>query len=173
MSGTPIREVFLKLQEEHFVEVVPGRPTRVAQIDVNRVKDYAFMRAALEASAVDAVCAHGLSEADKAQLEDLIHKQEMELQKPDKERFQHYDELFHKKIIELSGHPEIWSFVSLFNRYLRWAHNTATETSIDLKKAISDHKSIVNYLQQDRRTLARNRMLQHVNRVHERLTRLV
>ena len=48
ISRTPVREAFLKLQEEHLLEISHQKPSMVSRIDLHRVHQEFFVRKTLE-----------------------------------------------------------------------------------------------------------------------------
>lgn len=53
VSRTPVREAFLRLQEEGLVEMIPQRETIVSRIDLKRVDQEKFIRECLELGVVN------------------------------------------------------------------------------------------------------------------------
>ena len=55
VSRTPVREAFLRLQNEDLVEMVPQKQTIVSRINLDRVEQERFLRESLEAAAIPLV----------------------------------------------------------------------------------------------------------------------
>ena len=55
VSRTPVREAFLRLQNEDLVEMVPQKQTIVSRINLDRVEQGRFLRESLEAAAIPLV----------------------------------------------------------------------------------------------------------------------
>lgn len=55
VSRTPVREAFLRLQNEDLVEMVPQKQTIVSRINLDRVEHERFLRESLEAAAIPLV----------------------------------------------------------------------------------------------------------------------
>ena len=56
ISRTPIREVIMRLKNEHLIEVKPQSGTYVSLIDLNLIEEAIFMRFALEEKVLKEAC---------------------------------------------------------------------------------------------------------------------
>ena len=48
VSRTPVRTVFQRLSDRNFIKIIPHKETKVTLIDLNRVKQFIYMRIAIE-----------------------------------------------------------------------------------------------------------------------------
>lgn len=48
IGRTPLREVFIELQKDKFIEIIPKVGTRVTQVDLHRIKELVYIRRELE-----------------------------------------------------------------------------------------------------------------------------
>lgn len=111
LSRTPVREVFWRLAEVGFLRVVPQVGTFVAPINVQAVRDNHFIRETLECRAIGQ--AAGLAgPADLVALRDNLAQQDAAMAANDFAAFFALDEAMHRSLMEIAGHPFVWSVIT-------------------------------------------------------------
>lgn len=103
ISRQPVREAFIKLGEEHLIEVLPQRGTYVRKISVKEVLDARHLREVIEVSIVREVALNH----DKALIKSLreIIAQQQAVHTGDNQAFLALDDGLHKAIA-LHAHRE-------------------------------------------------------------------
>lgn len=110
LSRTPIRQVFHRLADAGFLLVVPQVGTYVAPIEVGAVRDAQFVRETLECRAVKRAARS--DRPDKAALlASPMDDQERAIARGDHFGFFIADEALHRAIMEIAGHPHVWSVI--------------------------------------------------------------
>lgn len=110
LSRTPIRQVFHRLADAGFLLVVPQVGTYVAPIELGAVRDAQFVRETLECRAVKRAARSDRS--DKAALlAGPMAEQAAAIARGDHFGFFLADEALHRAIMEIAGHPHVWSLI--------------------------------------------------------------
>jgi DNA-binding GntR family transcriptional regulator len=109
LSRTPVREAFIRLQEEGLIAVYPQYGSFVAPIRVADVHDGQFVREALECAAL-ARAVERLEPADIPPLEALLATQKR-FQSGDPGPFFEADEVLHASLMRIAGHERAWLVV--------------------------------------------------------------
>lgn len=110
LSRTPIRQAFHRLADAGFLQVVPQVGTYVSPIEVAAVRDAQFVRETLECRAVERAAQS--ERGDKAELlTATMADQQRAIAKGDHFGFFLADEAFHRAIMEIAGHPHVWSVI--------------------------------------------------------------
>ena len=102
VSRTPVREALARLRDDRLVAIVPQLGTFVTLISDEAIADAAFVREALECSAIRLAT----ERATPAQLEELqanLAAQERAEQEGDVDAFDALDASLHRSLCELSG----------------------------------------------------------------------
>lgn len=108
ISRTPIREVLMKLKEEHLVEVKPQIGTYVSLIDKNLIEEAFFMRYYLEIEVMKLACKY-FPEDKLAELEKCLISQKYISGKTECEiDFHKLDVQFHNIIFSGVKRSEVW-----------------------------------------------------------------
>ena len=117
VSRTPIREALALLREERLVAIVPQLGTFVTRISTAAVADAAFVREALECSAVRLAAARIDSDALEG-LQANLAAQEQALALADVAAFDGLDDDLHRALCEASGHGIAWTLAHRANGQL-------------------------------------------------------
>ena len=120
ISRTPIREVIMKLKNEHLIEVKPQAGTYVSLIDKEIIDEAIFMRKLLEKGVLREAC-NEFSEEMFMELEKNLFAQKLVLNKDGKENeFHNLDKEFHKLIFIGCHKINIWeSIMKISTHYNR------------------------------------------------------
>lgn len=106
ISRQPVREAFIKLQEQGLLTVFPQRGTLISKIAYQAVLDARFLREAIEAD-----IALILASANNDGLVDTLRDQilaQQKVSKNDPTAFIQLDELFHRTLAEAAGKAGAW-----------------------------------------------------------------
>jgi DNA-binding GntR family transcriptional regulator len=106
VSRQPVREAFIKLQEQGLLTVLPQRGTFVSKIAYQAVLDAQFLREAIEADIVLILVA-APPPALVEELRDQL-KTQRALGPNDPESFIQLDETFHRTLAEAAGKGGAW-----------------------------------------------------------------
>ncbi|MFH1136604.1 MAG: GntR family transcriptional regulator [Pseudomonadota bacterium] len=118
VSRTPIREAFLALEMQGFVEVRPGRETRVAGIEKNDILRIYLPLAALQSLAAE-IAAPIISRERIEKLKGVNAEFTALIDQGRPFQAMELDEDFHNLIIEAADNPYISSFAATMQMHIR------------------------------------------------------
>ena len=145
ISRTPIREVLMKLKNEHLIEVKPQSGTYVSLIDKNLISEAIFMRSILEKEVLKQACEE-FPEELFMELEKNLFAQKLIVDKEGKEiEFHDLDKKFHKLIFLGCNKINIWdSIMNLSTHYNRM--RLLSEMKTNRKQIIKQHEDMLNII---------------------------
>jgi DNA-binding GntR family transcriptional regulator len=135
VSRTPVREALARLRDERLVAIVPQLGTFVTLIAHDAVADAAFVREALECSAIR-LASERVTDADLVDLQANLSAQA---------RAQRDDEL-HRRICQLSGHEIAWALSRRANGHLDRVRRLSLPDAGYMRSMVRDHRAFVGAL---------------------------
>ncbi|WP_296507701.1 GntR family transcriptional regulator [Rhodoferax sp.] len=161
MSRTPVREALIRLAKEGLVEVIPRRGMRVLPVSPTDMKEIYEILTALECMACELLAGSKPSAASLAPLEEATASMEAALKAGDLDAWAVADELFHERLVRLSGNRMLTDTVM---SYWDRAHRARMFTLRLRPKPIhstQEHTALVNALRKGDAARA-----SEINRVH-------
>ena len=168
VSRTPVSDAIVKLEGEGLVEVIPQSATRVSKMSMTEIREDAFLREALEVSAIEYAAAH---RSDKllARLDRNIRVQVSQVEDGDYEEFFKTDQEFHRLILDccqIARLHETVRFVSNHTDRARLLLLPAPGRSVD---TVREHKAILEAIRSADPAGARIAMQTHIRQLIKRL----
>jgi DNA-binding GntR family transcriptional regulator len=142
VSRTPVREALVRLRDERLVAIVPQLGTFVTLISPDAVADAAFVREALECSAIR-LATENASERDLEELQANLAAQDRAEATNDIDAFDHLDEALHRTLCELSGRDIAWSLSRRANGHLDRVRRLSLPEPGYLGEMVAEHRSVV------------------------------
>ena len=122
VSRTPIREAIRKLEKEGLVIIEPRRGAYVSDISVKDMVDTLVVREDLEGLA-GLLAAETITREELEELEEITTSYSDAIAAGNMENIIHYDELFHRRIVEMTGNRTlIQLFGSVQEQALRFRY---------------------------------------------------
>lgn len=145
LSRTPIREVVMKLKEDHLIEVIPQRGTYISLIDRDLMNEGTFMRTVLEKEVLKLACV-SFPEESIDELEKNLFAQKLASGKENSKMEMHrLDQEFHEIIFRGVNMINIWESIQKIS-----SHYNRVRLLSELSKStihISDeHEKILNII---------------------------
>jgi DNA-binding GntR family transcriptional regulator len=142
LSRTPVREAFIKLEEEGLIAIYPQYGSFVAPIRVADIYDGQFVRESLECAAL-AKLVEILQPADAIALEAAVATQRRHLMgEPDP--FFEADEHFHAALMQMAGHERAWSVVETAKRQHDRVRRLTVHDPLKRRAVFKEHSEIVD-----------------------------
>lgn len=142
VSRTPIREALALLREERLVAIVPQLGTFVTRISPHAVADAAFVREALECSAVR-LAARRIAPDVLAGLEANLAAQEQAREAADVGAFDGLDDDLHRVLCEASGHGIAWTLAHRANGQLDRVRRLSLREPGYLAEMVAEHADVL------------------------------
>ncbi len=145
VSRTPVREVLIILERERFIDIYPQRGTFVSLIDLNLVREIAYMRHILETRILTDLAKK--KKFIQPQVEKYLDLQALAVKHHDKKEYVKNDHLFHLALFHEAGHAQIWRLIEKQNLHTIRFHMLDFSFLDNLKDSLDEHKQIVQELQ--------------------------
>ncbi len=145
LSRTPIREVLMKLKQEHLIEVKPQAGTYISLIDEDLINEAVFMRYVIEKEVIKLACEY-FSEEMLIELEKNLFAQKMikDISGKDVE-FHKLDTAFHEILYSGTKNLNIWESIKKIS-----THYNRMRLLFDMKRdreeVIKQHEEIVEII---------------------------
>ncbi|SHM99336.1 GntR family transcriptional regulator [Gracilibacillus kekensis] len=141
VSRTPVREAFLKLNQEELLGVYPQIGTIVTKIDLKLVEEGRFVRENIE-KAIVKEAVEMISEEDLIQLESNLTLQEFSLEKGSFQRLFELDDEFHQLLYRGCGKNRTWEMVKRMNIQFDRLRLLRLSVNHDWNIIVSQHRKI-------------------------------
>lgn len=163
LSSTPIRDALMRLSDEGLLDIVPQSVTRVSLIDVPLARQAQFLRRAVELEAVRTLS--GLADRSfAAELTEFIDSQARYAAKPDITAFYASDRLFHRRLYELAGAPDLWALVRQRSGHIDRIRRLDLPAAGKMSQIVRDHGLIVAAIAAGDGTAGQAHMRDHLSR---------
>ena len=170
VSRTPVREAIRRLEQEHLVESTP-KGMLVLSITQNDAMIIYDIRVHAEGLAAKA-CAEHITDAQIAEMKELLELQEFYIHKGDSEKAKNIDSQFHQMIYQCAGSPIYYDTLTpLHNKTQKFRKATVTNSG-SAEISYSEHKKIYEAIASRNAQAAEEAMRKHVENARERLSQL-
>ncbi|PAD08231.1 GntR family transcriptional regulator [Niallia circulans] len=147
ISRTPVREAIHLLASEGFLRIIPQKGIQVEYISAKKVREAFQVRLCLEAEAFrQAAIKWGeLSQKRqyKAELNHIIEEQQKSAAAEDVDQFYHFDEVFHDKVLKISGNKTLSEIVRQVRGHVNRMRYLEFFETREMDRIIQDHKQLV------------------------------
>ena len=145
ISRTPIREVLMRLKNEHLIEVKPQTGTYISLIDANLIEEAMFMRYTLEKEVLKTV-SNNINDNLLIELEKNLFAQKLIANRDDSAiEFHKLDKKFHELLFEGSNKKNIWnSILNISTHYNRM--RLLFEMQANKEEIINQHEEYLNVI---------------------------
>ena len=156
ISRTPIREVLMRLKNEHLIEVKPQTGTYISLIDANLIEEAMFMRYTLEKEVLKTV-SNNINDNLLMELEKNLFAQKLIANRDDSAiEFHKLDKKFHQLLFEGSNKKNIWnSILNISTHYNRM--RLLFEMQANKEEIINQHEEYLNVI--------KNKSLDDIDRI--------
>lgn len=164
VSRTPVREAFIKLAQEHLLDIIPQKGTYISLIDTNQVEESKFARETLEKEVIQQACIDFPKE-ELFQLQSYIALQELCIKEENYLQFFELDEKMHGTIFKGCKKGRIWSMLQQMNAHYNRVRILNLSVGYDWEELLHQHKTLVRAISEKDRELAKKTIDLHLNKV--------
>ena len=165
VSRTPVREAFLRLQNEDLVEMVPQKQTIVSRINLDRVEQERFLRESLEAAAIPLVLSRYTPDV-VAKLKENIVEQKRARDAHDYALFIDHDNRFHKILFAAAGQALSWRVIISNNGHYNRLRTLSVQNDETITSAICQHERMVEQIKQQQADQLCAEFRDHVRKIN-------
>lgn len=143
ISRTPIREALQLLEIQGFIEMRPGKETRVTKIKKDDVLKIYPPLAALHALAAEEV-AKIITKEQVETLKEMANEYEQLINHEQRFKAMECDEKIHNFIIELADNPYVTDFSSILQLHIRrFKYVFLKRHEMVIRESFSEHKALI------------------------------
>lgn len=157
-SRTPVREAMQLLADQRLIDVVPGKESKVAPIDLEQAKSNYLLMGNLNAVALD-MCAPSLDTAFLDRLAALHQQMQEAVQKGEYSRVRELDREFHFAFFELAGNYFLTSFFRTLYTHCIRIENLYFSQENGFSRSVRRHDTILRALRANDLATARQELL--------------
>lgn len=172
VSRTPVRESFLRLQEEGLVDVIPQRETMVSRISLKRVDQERFIRESLEVAVVEPFLARCRPE-DFDRLRALVRRQWAVCSEAHCAEMVDLDDEMHRYFFTVAGQELAWETVMNVTSHYRRIRVLTVRTEQTMRGTVEQHEVLVRLMEQKRADDVRNELMAHMRKIEVEREQLV
>jgi DNA-binding GntR family transcriptional regulator len=146
VSRTHVREALARLRDERLIAIVTQLGTFVTLISTGSVADAAFVREALETSAIRLAAERAKENHGTKQLEAIqanLAAQDRTVDTSDADAFDQLDDDLHRMLCELSGHEIAWWLSRRANGQLDRVRRLSLPEPGYLGEMVAEHRTVV------------------------------
>ncbi len=177
-SRTPVREAFLKLEAERFIDLIPRKGARVRQVTGSEIINIYETRRLIEEHAATRICVEGIPVPEK--MMELHHAMVecYEAKKEDLRAVDFYKHIFmdigfHGAMVEAIGNPVLLEmYEAMQNRKIQVAYTALSMDPERIHTIIEEHTEIVEALSDRDVTRVVAALEQHLKPIDSIISRL-
>ncbi|GAE91963.1 transcriptional regulator [Gracilibacillus boraciitolerans JCM 21714] len=160
----PVREAFLKLNEEELLGVFPQVGTIVTKIDLKLVEEGRFIRENIE-KAIVREATEKISQEDLLQVETNLTLQEFSLEKGSYQRLFELDDEFHYLLYKGCGKHRTWEMIKRMNIQFDRLRLLRLSVNHDWNIIVDQHRKIFNAISAKDLIAAEQAVIEHLQLV--------
>ena len=153
VSRTPIKNAFLRLKGEKYIEIIPQKGSYVTLLDMKSIKDIIYMRAVLEVDALYNIVEQGLTDEAVKGLQEVLERQQelIESDRISATTFYDVDSEFHHRLFIYTGRERMWEVIQDCQVYYSRFRILDTMTTSRYKELVAEHSRVLEALKSQNR----------------------
>jgi len=171
LSRTPVREAFIRLNRDHFIDILPQKGTFVSKIDPVFVEEARFLRLCVEKEVIARACVSFCPETMISARANL-QKQDLAVRSGDPQRFMELDDEFHFLILRGVGRERIWRLIRATNVHFDRIRLLNLTRRADWDAITEQHRRIADAIERRDGSTALTDIEHHLSNVLDDIERL-
>lgn len=164
VSRTPVREAFIKLNQDNVVDILPQKGTYVSLIDPEHVAEAKFLRECVEKEVIKHACV-SFPKEESFKLQSNLALQELCIAERNYVRWFELDEEMHGTIFAGCKKAHIWSVIQQMNIHYNRVRMLNLAFGYDWPLLVEQHKEIFRAIRESDTSLGSKVIHQHLNKV--------
>jgi DNA-binding GntR family transcriptional regulator len=161
MSRTPVREALVRLQNEHFVQLIPRHGMRVVPLSVQDLRDVYEVLTALELTAIERLARSDLDRDAIGTIEHALDAMDLAVKRNDVDAWVKADEHFHRTLFTLCGNARLTAMADALWEQGHRARMTTVRLRASLETSNREHRALVGAIRRHDWHDARARHAKH------------
>ena len=171
-SLTPLREAFLLLKRDGFVDLIPNLHTIVRLINLEEIREHVFIRGALECAVVEQLAEQGIRNQVRDSCRNLISQQRSAFEQGDFKTFFKLDEKFHRVLCDTMNYQMLWQDIERHRSHISRACQCCPISDANIEASIAQHEELLENIHVHNVRGARELMREHVHMIFGDLKRI-
>ena len=172
VSRTPVREAFIRLQEENLVDIFPQKETIVSRIDLDRVLQERFIRESLELAVVDPFL-EKCRPQDLERIRKMIGRQKECMREGRGADFITQDNLMHRELFVVAGKELAWDAIQTMNGHDYRFRILSVQLGDVMGASIEQHERMVERIESGDLAGAREELALHLRRLRYEKSKMI
>jgi len=175
VSRTPIKNAFLRLKGEQYIEIVPQKGSFVTLLDIRNIRDVIYMRALLEMDMLNTIIEEGLTEKAVISLKTNLQEQYDLINSDDLTPSSYFilDNAFHFLLFRIVGRESLWDVIQNYQVYFTRFRLLDVMTTARYEDICREHGQIIEALEEENHAELKTRLMDHlyssVNRLDSKI----
>ncbi len=165
ISKTPVREAFIKLQDEGLLEIRPQRGTYVSLMDMEQIEEVRFTRFCVESTVLSLFISSSPDEKILSSMDSILDTQEQTIAGRDVDGFVESDDSFHREFFLACGKARTWSFIDHFSPQYKRLRYLSLQNYLDFGKVLAEHRAILSACRRRDSNDALHWLSMHLNKI--------
>jgi len=165
VSRTPIKNAFLRLKGEKYIEIIPQKGSFVTLLDMKYIKDIIYMRSVLEMDMLSSIIENKLTDEVSTKLEDNLSLQKTLIESSCVNPFSYFeiDSAFHYCLFEAVGRGRMWDIIQDCQVYYSRFRILDTMITERFTGLYEEHRKIADALKNQDKQVLKEHIFNHLN----------
>jgi DNA-binding GntR family transcriptional regulator len=161
MSRTPVREALVRLQNEHFVQLIPRHGMRVVPLSLQELRDVYEVLTALELTAIERLARSDLDRNTIEAIQKSLDDMDLAVKRRDVDAWAKADERLHRTLFTSCGNARLTAMADALWEQGHRARMTTVHLRASLEMSNHEHRAVVGAILRHDWRDARTRHARH------------
>ena len=171
LSRTPVREAFIRLNRDHFIDILPQKGSYVSKIDPVFIEEARFLRLCVEKEVIARACVAFCAET-MISLRANLQKQDLAVLNGDPQKFMELDDEFHFLILRGVRRETVWRLIRATNVHFDRIRLLNLTRRADWDEIVGRHRGIADAIERHDGVAAVSDIEHHLSNVLDDIEQL-